>query len=172
MTDRRVETLPEMLRRQERELARLAAQLVTHPHDHAGLGNLTTGDPHTQYALTAGDTFTGRLTTGGFLNLGTPVELTIDSGGAVTVTQTRHTIDTFADAATDNLDTINGGSAEDIIVLSSAASTRNTTIRDTSVSGGNILLAGDTAFTFININDTIAFRNRDSSWFELWRANV
>ena len=139
--------------------------------DHGGLDGLL-DDDHTQYAKLAGDTFTGRLTLGNFLNLGTPVELTIDAAGAVTVTQTRHSIDTFADAATDNLDTINGGNAEDIIILTSADSTRDTTLRDNGVSGGNIFLDGSVAFTFTNVGDTITLRKLGSGWREMSRATT
>ena len=41
-------------------------------------------------------------------NLGTPTELTI-AGGIITRTRSNHTVDTQADAATDDLDTISGG---------------------------------------------------------------
>lgn len=46
----------------------------------------------------------------------TATELTIASG-AITVTQGLHTVDTEGDAATDNLDTINGLAAGQIVVL-------------------------------------------------------
>ncbi|QDT95559.1 hypothetical protein [Gimesia aquarii] len=46
-------------------------------------------------------------------------ELTI-SGGAVTITKSLHTIDTEADAVTDDLVTINGGSAGDVLLLNRA----------------------------------------------------
>ncbi|QDV50860.1 hypothetical protein [Gimesia fumaroli] len=57
------------------------------------------------------------------LNLTPGGELTIDSG-AVTITHSVHTIDTEADAVTDNLATINGGSAGDVLLLSRASAAR------------------------------------------------
>ena len=49
------------------------------------------------------------------INLKDATELTLDADGAVTVTQSWHTIDTFEDAASDNLVTINGGVEGDIL---------------------------------------------------------
>ena len=53
----------------------------------------------------------GELSAGeidGFLCVGDGVELTI-SGGEITVTKSYHDVDTQAGAASDDLDTINGG---------------------------------------------------------------
>jgi hypothetical protein len=50
------------------------------------------------------------------LNLKDPTELTLSSG-AVTVTQSFHNIDTEGDAGVDDLDTINGGTLGDKIIL-------------------------------------------------------
>lgn len=98
-------------------------------------------------------------------------ELTI-SGGAVTVTKSYHTIDTEGDVATDNLDTINAGTAGygTIIILRSADSSRDVTIRDASVGGGNIQTAGSVEFTLDHVYDVIAFM-WVGNWIELFRAN-
>lgn len=61
-------------------------------------------------------------------------ELTIASG-AVTATQGSHTIDTEADAASDDLDTINGGSANEILFIR-ADNTARTVVVTTA---GNIV---------------------------------
>jgi hypothetical protein len=57
------------------------------------------------------------------LNLTDPTELTISSG-VITVTQGYHTVDTEGDAATDDLDTINGGTLGDMIALAPINSAR------------------------------------------------
>jgi hypothetical protein len=136
--------------------------------DHGGLDGLT-NDDHTQYAKLAGATFTGRLTLGNFLNLGTPVELTVATG-AVTVTQTRHSIDTQNDDPTDDLHSINGGSVEDLLVLSSVTAARDTTLRDNSVAGGNIFLAGSVDFPLATPNDRITLVRKGDGWSEISRA--
>jgi len=74
----------------------------------------------------------------GMLEFDDCTELTI-SGGAVTVTQNYHKIDTEGDAASDDLDTINGNSAGLFIVLRIVADARNVVIKHNT---GNILCAG------------------------------
>lgn len=83
---------------------------------------------------TAGDV----TITAGFLNLGTPTELTIATG-AVTATQTRHYIDTEGDAASDDLDTISGGTDGDVLILMAANDGRtvNVTAAGNIVAGAN-----------------------------------
>jgi hypothetical protein len=62
-------------------------------------------------------------------------ELTI-SGGAVTRTQVYHSIDTEGDAATDDLDTVNGGAEADLLVFR-----QNNSARDIKVTeAGNIII--------------------------------
>jgi hypothetical protein len=61
------------------------------------------------------------------VNLTDPTELTINAG-VVTATQGFHTVDTESDAATDNLDTINGGAIGDMLVLSGANDAREVKI--------------------------------------------
>lgn len=101
----------------------------------------------------------------GFLNIGAPSELTITSG-AVTATKSAHTIDTEADAASDDLDTINGGSAGDFLVLSAADGARTPTLKDGT---GNLSLAGDCALD--NAEDIIVLVYRASKWCEVCRSN-
>jgi hypothetical protein len=69
------------------------------------------------------------------------VELTLDTDGAITKTYSHHTVDTFEDAASDNLVTISGG-AEGEVILLRAAHTDRTVVIDTGA--GNIINpAGD-----------------------------
>jgi hypothetical protein len=114
----------------------------------------------------AGDTsFSGNASIGGFLNLGTPTELTIASG-VVTATRSYHTIDTEADAASDDLDTINGGTAGDRLVITSTNATRSVVVKDGT---GNLQIEGD--FTMNNPQDTMELIYNGTNWLELSRSN-
>lgn len=62
-------------------------------------------------------------------------ELTIASG-VVTATRGSHTIDTESDAASDNLDQIDGLAAEELLLIRPANAARTVVLRDTSVAGG------------------------------------
>jgi hypothetical protein len=111
-------------------------------------------------------TFSGGVTvSGGFLSLDTPTELTIASG-AVTVTRSFHDVDTEGDAATDDLDTINGGSAGDILTLKTVTGSRDVTVKDAT---GNLRLAGD--FTLTSPNDTITLIKYSTVWIETSRSD-
>lgn len=70
-----------------------------------------------------------------FLNDGS--ELTIASG-AITVTRTRHTVDTEADAASDDLVTVSGLAANEICVITANNTARTVVVKN---SGGNISCA-------------------------------
>lgn len=71
-------------------------------------------------------------------NLSTETELTIASG-AITVTRSRHQIDTESDAATDELTDINGGAIGDVLYLRSVTSSRVPTLTHNAT---KIFLAG------------------------------
>ena len=71
------------------------------------------------------------------VNMTDPTELTIVSG-AITKTQGFHTVDTESDAATDYLDTINGGTTGDLLFLEAANTARTIIMRD---GVGNIRLS-------------------------------
>lgn len=70
---------------------------------------------------------------------GAATELTISSG-AVTKTQSYHKIDTEGDAASDDLDTINGGSEGEVQVIRSVSSARVVRVR---TGMGNIEMTAD-----------------------------
>lgn len=80
--------------------------------------------------------------------LGAASELTI-SGGVVTKTQSYHTIDTESDGASDDLDTINGGSEGDIIIVRAEHADRTIVLKDGT---GNLDLDAD-----ITLDDTNEF---------------
>lgn len=78
-----------------------------------------------------------------FLKLTHGGTITIASG-AITPTASFHYVDTEAAAATDDLDTINGGSTGAIIILQSASSSRDVTIKNGT---GNIDCGADITLT-------------------------
>lgn len=92
-------------------------------------------------------------------------ELTISSG-AVAVTHSHHTVDTESDAASDDLDTINGGYAGMHLILQAANSARTVVCKDGT---GNLKLAGDCSLD--NVEDTIALFRVASTWYELSRSD-
>lgn len=91
--------------------------------------------------------------------------LTIASG-AITKTKSIHTVDTEAAAATDDLDTINGGADGDLLVLRAANSARTVVCKDGT---GNLKLAGD--FSLDNTEDTITLLFDGTNWHELSRSD-
>jgi hypothetical protein len=67
--------------------------------------------------------------------LETATELTLDTDGEVTKVYSHHTIDTFEDAASDDLVTINGGAEGEIILVRPASGDRTVTLKHAT---GNI----------------------------------
>jgi len=90
------------------------------------------------------------------------------SGGVVTATTNYHLVDTESAAATDDLDTINGGVDGMILVLHSLSGARDSTLKDNT---GNLALAGD--FTLTDVRDTITliYAGAFALWLELSRSN-
>ena len=96
--------------------------------DHGALTGLG-DDDHSQYLLVNGS----RAGTTAFqeflgVNLTDATELTISSG-SVTRTQGLHTVDTEGDAASDDLATISGGAAGDILVIYPANDARSVVLK-------------------------------------------
>jgi hypothetical protein len=77
-------------------------------------------------------------------------------------------IDTEGGAATDDLDTINGGFTGQVTVLTPASNARDVTVKDNT---GNLRLNGD--FVFANTQDTLTLMCKENGalWFELSRSN-
>lgn len=121
-------------------IARAAAGFVTFHRDNVNAGGFATED--------AG-------------------ELTIATG-AVTVAGSYHTIDTESDAASDDLDTINGGTDGAWLVIQAADSARTVVAKDGT---GNLQLAGD--FSMDNAQDTLTliYSGALSAWCELSRSD-
>lgn len=101
------------------------------------------------------------------LAIGNESILTIASG-VITITNGFHRIDTEASAATDDLDTINGGLTGMILVITAANSSRDIVLKDGT---GNLKLEGDC--TLDNIEDTITliYSGASAAWKEIARSN-
>ena len=130
-------------------------------NNRVGIGTST---PATKLEVN-GQTTTAGITSSGFFNLGAAGALTITSD-AVTATKSYHTVDTEGGAATDNLATINGGTAGDILILRTANNARDVTVKDGT---GNIALASD--FLMDTIQDTITLLYNGTTWLEICRSN-
>jgi hypothetical protein len=104
----------------------------------------------------------------GDVAFGQGLELTI-SGGAVTVTHSYHHIDTESDAGTDDLVTINGGYAGQILIIRNSHATRDVVARDYTGGAGNLLLAGD--FTMQGTTDTLTLIYSGANWLEISRSD-
>lgn len=96
----------------------------------------------------------------GFLNFNDVTELTIASG-AITATQSFHTIDTQADAATDDLDTISGGTAGDILYLRLANAARIVVLKHNT---GNIHTPYGADVTVDSINTVVCLAFNGTDW--------
>lgn len=90
--------------------------------------------------------------------LGAASELTI-SGGIVTKTQSYHTIDTEGDGATDDLDTINGGSAGDVLIFSPNHTDRTIVVKNGT---GNIVCDAD--ITLDTITEYVVLIYDGTNW--------
>jgi len=96
------------------------------------------------------------------LNLGAPIDLIIASD-AITITQTRHRIDTQGGAAADDLSTINGGAEGDQLVLSIASDSRVVTIKH---GVGNIFLAGGTDVIVNDSDQVLVLYYVNAKWMD------
>jgi hypothetical protein len=101
----------------------------------------------------------------GVMQASPAVELTI-ANGVITLTQRTHVIDTEADAASDDLATINGGVSGRMIVLRAADTNRTVVLKD---GVGNLKLEGD--FSLDNTEDTITLFYDGTNWLEKARRN-
>lgn len=139
---------------------RKALQLDT---DGASAGNtilsIYDGSSHLAYLTDKGDLNANSISSGA------SSELTIATG-AVTATKSYHTIDTESDAASDDLDTISGGRAGQILVVQANNSARSVVLKDGT---GNLKLSGD--ITLDNAEDTAVLVSDGTSWYELSNSN-
>lgn len=106
---------------------------ATQEHAHSGSGN-------------GGATLGPKI-----LRIGAPTELTI-AGGVITVTQTHHLVDTQADAASDDLDTISGLVANQLYVLRPADGSRTVVVKHAT---GNIRCVNNADITLDDAHDLV-----------------
>tara|TARA_R100000951_G_scaffold8491_1_gene7706 strand:- start:405 stop:800 length:396 start_codon:yes stop_codon:yes gene_type:complete len=97
----------------------------------------------------------------GWLDFGTPTELTI-SAGVVTATQSFHQVDTESDAATDDLDTINGGSSGRVLYLNAINGSRDVTLKHGT---GNIRMGDGADTTLAAYPDRAYLIFQGSNWY-------
>lgn len=114
--------------------------------------------------ITGNNSFSGNNTFTGKVLYPDDGELTIASG-AITVTGVNHTVDTEGDAASDDLDTINGGADGQILILSTENSSRDVVVTQ----AGNIATGGAANITLGNVNDELMLKydSAQSKWLVL-----
>lgn len=145
-------------------LLRLAWKANTDAHDNFILcednstGAAGNGDDMFKVDSGGNVTSAGKVSIGTFLNLGAATELTI-ADDAITVTRSYHTVDTAADAASDDLATINGGTEGDVVVLRANNSGRTVVVKNGT---GNIVCGAD--ITLDNAADTVTLLYDGANW--------
>lgn len=108
------------------------------------------------------NTFSGDTTFTGDVRLPDDGELTISSG-AITVTGAFHSIDTESDAATDDLDTINGGNDGQLLIVRAENDARDVVLKDGT---GNIETPDGEDITLDNQHKVVGliYDNTLSKW--------
>jgi hypothetical protein len=110
--------------------------------------------------------FSGGITvSGGVTSLGSFTNLDISSG-AITITSSTHKVDTEGGAATDDLDTINGGTDGSILVIQSNNNDRDVSAKDGT---GNLQLAGN--YDLNHSSRKLTLIKSGSVWYELSRSS-
>ena len=90
------------------------------------------------------------------------------SSGAITVTSSYVRVLTEGSASSDDLDTINGGVAGQVLYLHQQLSTKDVTLKDGT---GNLALAGDFAMSHALDMIHLIYSAADSVWIEVSRSN-
>lgn len=96
------------------------------------------------------------------------VELTI-AAGVITKTKSYHFIDTAGDAASDDLDTINGGSDGDILFLEAEHTDRTVILKDGT---GNLQLGGDIYLTATGQVVALIYNGTLTKWLLIATFNI
>ena len=114
------------------------------------------------------NTFTKKQTFSKGFSLGALTVYTIATGVITITAPGRLAIDTEGGAATDDLDTINGGSDGDVIIAGSVSVGRTVTFKDGT---GNMRLAGDFTATHFQDQIVLMYYGAISAWVELSRSD-
>jgi len=96
------------------------------------------------------------------------VELTI-AAGVITKTKAYHFVDTAADAATDDLDTINGASDGNILFLEAEHTDRTVILKDGT---GNLQLGGDIYLTATGQVVALLYNGTLTKWLPIATYNI
>jgi hypothetical protein len=100
------------------------------------------------------------------LNFGdNPIEVVVASG-VITAVGSFLSVDTEGSASTDDLDTVNGGRAGQMLILKAKNNARTIVAKDNS---GNLKLEGD--FSMDNANDALVLIYTGSNWLEVSRSD-
>ena len=99
-------------------------------------------------------------------------ELTI-AAGAVTPTAGVHSVDTEADAASDDLDTIAQTNHPDgrLLLVRCADNARSVVVKHASGGTGQVFLVDATAFTLSDTTMWLLLQRRTTSWYEVMRGH-
>lgn len=126
-------------------------------------------------SLSAAQTFTGANTFTADQTLSSLARLVIGrnsltiASGAITITGSAHQIDTEAGAASDDLDTINGGVDGQVLYLVTASGARDVVVRHLGGGTGNILTADGANITMGTTNSVLQLMLVGSFWREVRR---
>ncbi len=93
-------------------------------------------------------------------------ELTIATG-VITITDSRHTVDTESDTSIDDLDTISGSTTGQILTLSTADDARDVVIKHAT---GNIITDTQTDITLGLTNDKVILQFDGTNWIVVSRS--
>jgi len=91
----------------------------------------------------------------------------IIASGVITITASQHTLDTESDASTDDLDTINGGTSEQVLILSIEDDSRDVVIKHGT---GNIITDTQADITLGLANDIIVLKFNGTDWLIVSRS--
>jgi hypothetical protein len=136
-----------------------------------------TGDDDFHFKVSAdGSTFreslvlsksTGRVTVkDSFLSLGAAESRSI-AAGVITAGKSYVSVDTEGGAATDDLETVNGGAEGDVLMLKAAHDARTVVCKHGT---GNLKLSG-ADFSLDGVQDRLTLLHDGTNWVELARAN-
>lgn len=134
--------------------------------DRLGILDSADSDALKTITLTVLEAFISQNVTKQIYTLGP--ELTISSG-VITATHSRHLVDTEADAASDNLDTINGGTDGMILIIQPADDARTVSVQDGT---GNINLPSNRNLAESGDILVLMYAGNVSEWREISFANA
>jgi hypothetical protein len=99
------------------------------------------------------------------INFGATSTLTLNASGVITVTRTRHRVDTLAAAATDDLETISGQTDGDELFLQIVSASLVVVVKHNT---GNIFLAAQADFSFSSTSEVLhlIYDGTTSKWCE------